>query len=112
MTSLARGVGNMLHSQSVASGRAVPSSPHLGPSTRWRAFSNERRTAQAHGFVDGDVVESFLDLPPEKMVEVGLVLGWQLQRYYMRARAFQVAGKLGMKAEDVLKQVDDMSRWH
>ncbi len=36
----------------------------------WRCFSNERRTEPAIGFVDGDLIESFLDLPRSKMEEV------------------------------------------
>ena len=36
----------------------------------WRAFGNERRTADAHNFIDGDLIESFLDLKPERMREV------------------------------------------
>ena len=36
----------------------------------WRAFSNERKTEPTIGFVDGDLIESFLDLPRSKMEEV------------------------------------------
>ncbi|KAK3726388.1 hypothetical protein QZH41_016253 [Actinostola sp. cb2023] len=36
----------------------------------WRSFSNERKTEAAHGFIDGDLIESFLDLPRAKMKEV------------------------------------------
>jgi DNA damage-binding protein 1 len=37
----------------------------------WRAFANERRSAEAHGFVDGDLIEQFLELS----AEVGLWAG-------------------------------------
>lgn len=36
----------------------------------WRCFSNERRVEPATGFVDGDLIESFLDLPRSSMEEV------------------------------------------
>ena len=42
--------------------------------TQWRAFRNERRpiteASFAHNFIDGDLIESFLNLTPEKMAEV------------------------------------------
>lgn len=41
----------------------------------WRAFSNERKTAPCRNFVDGDLVESFLDLRREKMDEVAQAVG-------------------------------------
>ncbi|GAX83262.1 hypothetical protein CEUSTIGMA_g10688.t1 [Chlamydomonas eustigma] len=43
--------------------------------TSFRAFSNERRSAtEARGFVDGDLVESFLDLPREKQELIAAVM--------------------------------------
>jgi len=36
----------------------------------WRQFSNERKTANAHGFIDGDLIESFLELSPDLMHQV------------------------------------------
>ena len=36
----------------------------------WRSFHTERKTEQTTGFLDGDLIESFLDLSREKMVEV------------------------------------------
>ena len=33
----------------------------------WRAFSTEHRTRVSVGFIDGDLVERFLDLPRDKM---------------------------------------------
>ena len=42
--------------------------------TQWRAFRNERRpiteASYAQNFIDGDLIESFLNLTPEKMTEV------------------------------------------
>jgi DNA damage-binding protein 1 len=36
----------------------------------WRAFKDERRTEPATNFVDGDLVEQFLDLGPDRAAEV------------------------------------------
>ena len=33
----------------------------------WRSFKNERRIAESKNFIDGDLVESFLDLNQEQM---------------------------------------------
>ena len=35
----------------------------------WRAFSHEKKTEQATNFIDGDIIESFLDLSRSKMAE-------------------------------------------
>jgi hypothetical protein len=36
-------------------------------SYRWRSFTNDRRDEDARGFIDGDLIESFLDLSAEDM---------------------------------------------
>ena len=36
----------------------------------WRSFATERKTESPEGFIDGDWIESFLDLSPDKMKEV------------------------------------------
>ena len=36
----------------------------------WRSFATDRRTSPAVGFIDGDLVETFLDLSPEQQAEV------------------------------------------
>lgn len=64
----------------------------------WRSFSNERKVLESRNFIDGDLVESFLDLPREKMQEV-------------------VEGKFGgdpldHSLEDTLKIIEEMSRLH
>lgn len=35
----------------------------------WRSFSTERKTEAPFGFIDGDLIESFLDLNRDKMQE-------------------------------------------
>lgn len=43
----------------------------------YRAFHNERKTEAAKNFIDGDLIESFLDLKRDAMKEVvaGLTVG-------------------------------------
>lgn len=43
-------------------------------------FSTERKTDRCEGFIDGDLIESFLDLSPDKMKEVaqGLMVSLDL----------------------------------
>ena len=36
----------------------------------WRAYRCERKTEPCEGFIDGDLIESFLDLNREQMAEV------------------------------------------
>ena len=36
----------------------------------WRSFSTERKTELASGFIDGDLIESFLDLKRDSMLRV------------------------------------------
>ena len=59
----------------------------------WRAFANERAAAvPARGFVDGDLVEQFLDLPPDVAAAVAADFGQ------------------GVTAEALAKAVDELSR--
>ena len=36
----------------------------------WRSFNTEKKTEPCIGFIDGDLIESFLDLSRDKMQEV------------------------------------------
>ena len=72
---------------------------------RWRAFGSERRpmtlTGEALRFIDGDLIESFLQLPRDKMQQVvaGLSIkdGDQLRP---------------LTVEDISRVVDELSRRH
>lgn len=59
---------------------------------RFRRFINERRNVEAHNFLDGDLIESFLDLKRDKMCEV--------------------SGLVGVSVEDLCKTIEDLSRLH
>ena len=45
----------------------------------WRSFSNERKTEPSQGYIDGDLIESFLDLPATEMNDI--VSGLQVRRF-------------------------------
>lgn len=36
----------------------------------WRSFYNDRKQEPSEGFIDGDLIESFLDLPRDTMRDV------------------------------------------
>ena len=59
---------------------------------QWRSFNNEKRTAEAKNFLDGDLIESFLDLNRNKMEDV--------------SRA------MGVSAEELCKRVEELTRLH
>ncbi|XP_067012933.1 DNA damage-binding protein 1 [Anabrus simplex] len=68
----------------------------------WRSFNTDIKTEPCEGFIDGDLVESFLDLSHDKMKEVALGL--------------QIDNGSGMKQEatvdDLVKIVEDLTRIH
>ena len=59
---------------------------------QWRSFYNERKVEEASGFIDGDLIESYLDLKKESMD--------------------QVAQLMNMDAEELSKQVEELARLH
>ena len=69
---------------------------------QWRSFCNERKTEPMEGFVDGDLIETFLDLNRDKMAEV--------------AAAMMISDGSGMKqkatVDDLVKIVEDLTRIH
>ncbi|WVZ99800.1 hypothetical protein U9M48_045048 [Paspalum notatum var. saurae] len=68
-----KGVGNLSHEQ-------------------WRAFHNDKKTAEARNFLDGDLIESFLDLSRSKMEEVSKAMG--------------------VSVEELSKRVEELTRIH
>uniref|UniRef100_A0A0N7ZDQ0 DNA damage-binding protein 1 n=1 Tax=Scylla olivacea TaxID=85551 RepID=A0A0N7ZDQ0_SCYOL len=68
----------------------------------YRSFSTERKTDRCEGFIDGDLIESFLDLSPDKMKEV--------------AQGLMINDGSGMKSEatpdDLIKTVEELTRIH
>nr|CAI5832421.1 unnamed protein product [Callosobruchus analis] len=60
----------------------------------WRAFHTDIKTENCEGFVDGDLIESFLDLSPDKMEEVADGLGQTVSVEYL------------------VKMIEDLTRIH
>jgi DNA damage-binding protein 1 len=59
---------------------------------QWRSFNNERKTTDARNFLDGDLIEQFLDLRREKMEDV--------------------AKKMDTTVEDLSKRIEELQRLH
>ncbi|WJX53394.1 DNA damage-binding protein 1a [Trifolium repens] len=59
---------------------------------QWRSFNNEKKTVEARNFLDGDLIESFLDLNRNKMDEV--------------SQAMEVS------VEELAKRVEELTRLH
>ncbi|KAM0880962.1 hypothetical protein ACQ4PT_033240 [Festuca glaucescens] len=59
---------------------------------QWRSFHNDKKTLDAHNFLDGDLIESFLDLNRGKMEEV--------------------AEAMAVRVEELLQRVEELARLH
>ncbi|KAF5280874.1 hypothetical protein FQR65_LT03023 [Abscondita terminalis] len=70
--------------------------------SHWRSFHTDIKTEPCEGFIDGDLIESFLDLSTDKMKEV--------------VDGLQFVAEGGMKQEctvdDLIKMVEDLTRIH
>ena len=58
----------------------------------WRSFRNDCRRADPRNFIDGDLLETFLDLKP--------------------ARQAEVAAKAQVAVEEIIKLVEDLASLH
>lgn len=67
----------------------------------WRSFHTEMKTEPCDGFIDGDLVESFLDLNREKMKEVAGGLHIEID-----------GTKREATVDDIIKIVEDLTRIH
>ncbi|CAM9117673.1 unnamed protein product [Hapterophycus canaliculatus] len=65
----------------------------------WRSFTNGRRTSPSSNFVDGDLVESYLDMPRRKQEEV-------------LEKVDAPAGDQQWAVESVVQRVEEMQRLH
>ncbi|URE33533.1 DNA damage-binding protein [Musa troglodytarum] len=59
---------------------------------QWRSFNNEKKTVDARNFLDGDLIESFLDLS--------------------RSRMDEIASSMGVPLEELCKKVEELTRLH
>lgn len=60
----------------------------------WRAFRDERRSEGVRNFIDGDLIEGFLDLAPAQAAAVVAAMG------------------PGHSVEDVTRRVEELARLH
>ncbi|XP_020599967.1 DNA damage-binding protein 1 [Phalaenopsis equestris] len=59
---------------------------------QWRSFNNEKKTVDARNFLDGDLIESFLDLS--------------------RSRMEEISRTIGVPVEELCKRVEELTRLH
>ncbi|KAK6917109.1 Cleavage/polyadenylation specificity factor, A subunit, C-terminal [Dillenia turbinata] len=59
---------------------------------QWRSFNNEKKTVDAKNFLDGDLIESFLDLNRNRMDDISKVMG--------------------VSVEELCKRVEELTRLH
>ena len=60
----------------------------------WRSFRDERRSEASHNFIDGDLIEAFLDLAPDQAAAVVAAMG------------------PGYNLEDITRKVEELQRLH
>ena len=93
----------------------------------YRARQDERRVHPAHGFVDGDLVESFLDLDRSMMEAVCAEMnrdgGWEVDDAVARRREDKEGVETGesvddaedrpeLSVDDILAMVEEMTMLH
>ncbi|KAJ0844874.1 putative transcription factor WD40-like family [Helianthus annuus] len=59
---------------------------------QWRSFYNEKKTADSRNFLDGDLIESFLDLGRNRMEEISKTMN--------------------VSVEELMKRVEELTRLH
>ncbi|KAL0363617.1 UNVERIFIED_CONTAM: DNA damage-binding protein 1 [Sesamum calycinum] len=59
---------------------------------QWRSFYNEKKTVDARNFLDGDLIESFLDLSRNRMEEISKAMN--------------------IPVEELMKRVEELTRLH
>jgi DNA damage-binding protein 1 len=87
----------------------------------FRAFDADSRVHPAHGFVDGDLIESFLDLDRVTMQAVVDVMnldgGWEIENHSKKNDEEEEAGmnvenQNVLTVDDVLAMVEEMTMFH
>ena len=94
MTKVVSSIGNMNH-------------------TEWRSFYSIRRIAAARNFLDGDLIESFLDLPQEDRDKVVELIKNDAASEPGAMASGSPAEKLrSLQASEVFNRVEEISRLH
>lgn len=87
----------------------------------FRAFDAENRVHPAHGFVDGDLIESFLDLDRVTMQAVVDAMnhdgGWEIENHNKQKdeedeSSMSVDNQHVLNVDDVLAMVEEMTMFH
>lgn len=79
----------------------------------WRSFNSEIKTEPAEGFIDGDLIEMFLDLPADVMESIADSLKDYPQYLPLtRSIPFEKGEKMPVAVSDIIKLVEDLTRIH
>jgi DNA damage-binding protein 1 len=100
VTSLSEETFNFLHSLQKKLAKVIKSVGNIDHDS-WRSFCTSRKSDSCKGFIDGDLVETFLDLPRDKMEQV--CQGLTIKENGVNREA---------TVEDLVKTVEEMSRIH
>jgi len=73
------------------------------PHNVWRAFHNDRQKEPANGFIDGDLIERFLDLPRSAMTKICTDLFYDFDGTGMKREG---------TVDDLVKLIEDLARIH
>jgi DNA damage-binding protein 1 len=88
---------------------------------QFRAFNAEQRIHPSHGFVDGDLIESFLDLDKSTMQkfvdEMNRDGGWEVDESSLVSNEkndsdMKDVDRVDLMLEDVLAVVEEMTMLH
>ncbi|XP_071453607.1 DNA damage-binding protein 1 [Hetaerina americana] len=79
--------------------------------SQWRSFTTDIKTEPCEGFIDGDLIESFLDLSQDKMQEVAQ--GLQIPAA-CDGKRMDTGSEIKQEAtvDDLVKVVEDLTRIH
>jgi len=83
----------------------------------WRSFHNDRKTMACKNFLDGDLIEAFLDLPRNKMEEVVAFLKQDVtEAMSMNAgpstAAAQTAPAIPQTVDELIRKVEELTMLH
>ena len=73
------------------------------PHNVWRSFHNDRQKEPASGFIDGDLIERFLDLPKAEMSKICVDLFYDFDGTSMKREG---------TVDDIVKLIEDLARIH
>eukprot|EP01134_Creolimax_fragrantissima_P006011 CFRG6011T1 len=76
--------------------------------SEWREYKSYRRTKASWHYIDGDLIEQTLDLPPSKLAKVCKGLKW----WDSKVKNPQDSKNEDVDVDDLIKFVEDMSRIH